>query len=403
VNPGRATPPRGRDAIAADERDLLALRAEFPILERTVYMISNSLGAMPRAARESLAEYAEAWATRGVRAWEEGWWEMAVGLGDRIGALIGAPPGSVGMHTNVTSAQMALLSCFDFRGPRRKVVMIDMEFPSIQYLYDAHRAAGAEITIVRSEDGVTIPTERLLDAIDRETLLVPISHVLFESAYRLDAAAVAARAREVGAFVVLDVFQSAGTLPVDVGALGVDAAVGACLKWLCGGPGAAFLYVRPDRAEGLAPRFTGWIAHESPFAFEPPPTRRRGGAWRFLNGTPAVPALYAARPGIDIVSRVGIERIRAKSIRQTRLALDEAVALGLPVRTPLRDEERGGTVCVNAPNAFAVSRELLKRQYIVDYRPRAGIRLSPHFYSTDDEVLATVREIRAIADAIGQG
>ncbi len=396
----RATPPRGADA-SADERDLLALRVEFPILERTVYMISNSLGAMPRAAQASLAEYADAWGTRGVRAWEEGWWEMAVTLGDRIGALIGAPPGSVGLHANVTSAQMALLSCFDFRGPRRKVVMIDMEFPSIQYLYDAHRAAGAEIVVVRSEDGVTIPTDRLLAAIDRDTLLVPISHVLYESAYRVDAAAVAARAREVGAFVILDVFQSAGTMPVDVGALGVDAAVGGCLKWLCGGPGAAFLYVRPDSAERLEPRFTGWLAHESPFTFEPAPTRRRGGAWRFLNGTPAVPALYAARPGVEIVSRVGIERIRAKSVRQTRLALDEAAALGLPIHTPPRAEERGGTVSINPPNALAISRELLRRQYIVDFRPRAGIRLSPHFYSTDDEVVTTVRQIRAIADTLG--
>lgn len=377
---------------------MIELRGEFPILEKCVYMISNSLGAMPRGVGESLAGYADAWGTRGVRAWEEGWWEMAVALGDRIGALIGAPPGSVGMHPNVTSAQMALLSCFDFRGPRRKVVMVDMEFPSIRYLYDAHRAAGAEVVVVPSSDGITIPTERLLAAVDHDTLLVPISHVLFESAAIVDAAAVAARAREVGAFVILDVFQSAGTLPIDVGSLGVDAAVGGCLKWLCGGPGTAFLYVRPDHAERLAPRFTGWLAHETPFAFEPPPTRRKTGAWRFFNGTPAVPALYAAQPGVEIVSWIGIERIRAKSMRQTQLAIDEATALGLPVHTPARAEMRGGTVCINPPNALEISIELLKRDFVIDYRPRAGIRLSPHFYSTDAEVLATVREIRAIAD-----
>ncbi len=387
-----------------DDAALLALRSEFPILSRCVYMISNSLGAMPRAAAEQLAAYADGWASRGVRIWEEGWWDIAISLGDRVGAVVGAPPGSITMQPNVTSAEMVLLSCFRFDGRRRKVVLLDMEFPSIQYLYEAHRASGAEIVRIPSEDGVTIPLDRLLKAIDRDTLLVPISHVLFRSAYVVDAAAIVARAREVGALVILDVFQSAGTMPVDLAGLGVDAAVGGCLKWLCGGPGACFLYVRPDLADRLEPRFTGWCAHESPFEFEAGPTRRARGARRFLTGMPAVPALYAARAGIDIVAGAGIDAIRAKSIRQTRLAIEEADALGLRVNTPRRDADRGGTVSIEPPDAAAapaVCRELLRREFVVDYRPLAGIRLSPHFYSTDDEVRATVREIRKVADELG--
>ncbi len=375
-------------------------RKRFPIVGKTTYLISNSLGAMPEGAREDLAEYADTWATRGVRAWGEGWWEMAVSVGDLVGRVIGAPPGSVTMHQNVTLASAIVASCFDFRrGPRRKVVMVDMEFPSLLYLYHRLRSQGLELEVVKSEDGVTLPMDRLLAAIDRNTALVPLSHVLFRSSYVVDAAAVMERARKVGARVCLDVFQSAGTVPVDVTGLGVDFAVGGALKWLCGGPGAAYLYVRPDLRKALKPRVTGWQAHAAPFAFEAGPIRFREDGWRFLTGTPNIPALYAARAGITILGDIGAEAVREKSVRQTTRLLALAAREGWRTTAHADPERRGGTVAIDVPHGAAVAAELNARDVVVDFRPGAGVRLSPHFYTRDRELDDAVAAMRDILDS----
>ncbi len=379
------------------EDDLLKWRREFPILEKTVYLISNSLGAMPRAVYDSMREYADTWSSRGVRAWEESWWDLAVRLGDLLGPILGTGPGDVSFHQNVTLAQAIVLSCFDFKGERRKIVYTDMEFPSVRYLYQAQRERGAEICVVKSDDGIGVETGRLLEMIDERTLLVPVSHILFKSAYLMDAKAIVRRAHEVGALVVLDVYQSAGTVPIDLKDLGVDVAIGGCLKWLCGGPGAAFLYVRPDLRARLEPTLTGWMAHRDSFAFEPE-LRLRDDAFRFLNGTPHIPCLYAARPGLEILARIGIEEVRRKSMRQTARLIESARSAGLALSVPERAGQRGGTVAINPPHAFEISRELLRREFIVDYRPGAGIRVSPHFYTSDAELEAVVKEIRAILD-----
>jgi kynureninase len=378
---------------------LLRWRREFPILEGTVYLISNSLGAMPRAAARSLQEYADTWAARGVRAWAEGWWELPVRLADRLAPILGSGPGEVSFQPNVTLAAAVVLSCFDFAGRRRKIVYSAMEFPSLIYLCEAERARGAETAVVESDDRIRIDLARLLAAIDRETLVVVVSHVLFRSAFIQDAAAIVRRAHEVGAYVILDVYQSAGTVPLDVRALGADFVVGGCLKWLCGGPGAAFLYVRPDLLPRLRPSLTGWMAHESAFAFETGAIRFRDDAFRFLNGTPAIPALYAARAGLEIIAEIGVEAIRAKSLGQVARLIDLARAADFPVSAPERPEERGGTVAIDPPHAYEVSRELLRRNFLVDFRPGAGIRVSPHFYTRDDELEAVVREIRDILDS----
>jgi kynureninase len=378
--------------------ELLKWRDEFPILARSTYMISNSLGAMPRGVYERMKDYADAWATRGVRAWEEGWWEMAVSVGDRIGALVGAVPGDISLHQNVTLAQGIIASCFDFRGPRNKVVLVDMEFPSILYFYQEQHRRGARIEIVKSHDGIRIPLEKLLEAIDEQTLLVPISHVLFRSACILDARAIIERAHRVGAHVILDVFQAAGTVPLDLRALGCDFAVGGVLKWLCGGPGVGYLYVRSDLRAHFEPALTGWLAHKRPFEFEIGPIDRRDDAFRYLNGTPHIPALYACQPGLEILRQAGIERIRAKSMRQTKRLIEDALARGWRVHTPAEAAERAGTVSVDCPHAREVARELLARDILVDYRPQAGVRLSPHFYNRDDEIdfaLAQIEEILA--------
>lgn len=385
-------------ADAYDSADLLRWRSEFPILEKTTYLISNSLGAMPRGVNDALKEYADTWATRGVRAWGESWWEMPVKLGDLLGPILGCRSGEVSFHQNVTLAEAVVLSCFDFSGPRRKVVFTNMEFPSVMYLYQAQRARGADVCVVNSEDGISVDLDRLLKAIDERTLLVPVSHVLFKSAYIMNAQAIIRKAHEVGAMVVLDVYQSAGVMPIDVKALEVDFVIGGCLKWLCGGPGAAFLYVRPDLRTRFEPKLTGWMAHQNSFAFETGDMRFRDDAFRFLNGTPHIPCLYAARPGLEILGKIGMKRVRENSMRQVARLIELAREQGFPLTVPEKPQERGGTVAVNPPHAYEISLELLQRDFLVDFRPGAGIRVSPHFYTSDEELEAAIREMRQIID-----
>lgn len=377
--------------------NLLSYRKEFPILEKSVYLINHSLGAMPRSTYDRLHEYAETWATRGIRAWAEGWWEMPVMTGDKIAKIIGAAPGTVVMHQNVSVCQSVVVSCFDLTGRRSKIVYEALNFPSVMYVYEAHaKAAGARVVEVSSDDGITIDTERMLEAIDEETLLVPISHVIFKSAYIQDARAIIEKAHSVGAYVVLDCYQSAGTVPFNVTELGVDFATGGSVKWLCGGPGAGWLYVRPDLQTKFEPKVTGWAAHRAPFAFEPGEIDYASDIHRFLHGSPAIPALYAAESGYDIINEVGVERIRAKSIQQTARLIELADEQGWRVNSPREADKRGGSVIIDVPHAAAVVRELAARDVLVDHRPGAGIRLGPHFYNTDEEIEAAVAEIKSI-------
>jgi len=378
--------------------DLLKWRGEFPILDKTTYMISNSLGAMPRGVYDGMRAYADSWGERGVRAWEEGWWDMAVSVGDKIAPLIGAGTGEISLHQNVTLIQAVISSCFDFRGPRNKVVMTDLEFPSIQYFYHEQRRNGARVELVPSNDSVRFDLDKFLSAIDETTLLVPISQVLFRSAYIVDARAIIEKAHRVGARVILDVFQAAGTIPIDVRGLGADFACGGVLKWLCGGPGVGYLYVREDLRSVLKPTITGWIAHQRPFAFETGAIDAREDSFRYLNGTPHIPALYACQPGLDILNKAGIDRIREKSMRMTARLFEGAKARGWRVNTPENPEERAGTVSVDCPHAAEVSRELLAREILVDYRPKAGVRLSPHFYNREDECDLAIAQIAEILE-----
>jgi kynureninase len=369
---------------------LLRFRDRFPILESTTYLVSNSLGAMPRSVAERLAEYTREWATRGVRAWAEGWWEMPVAVGDEIAPLIGARAGETAMVPNVSMAQAQVLSALDYTAPRDTIVMTALDFPSVRYVYDALAARlGARIVVVPSDDGIGVSEERLLAAIDERTRLVAISHVLFRSAYVMDVARVAAHAHAMGALVSLDAYHSVGVLPVDVQRLGADFLTGGVLKWLCGGPGGCFLWVRPEVSATLAPALTGWQAHRHPFAFEPEMEYADAG-WRWLGGTPVIPALFAATEGPRIVREAGIEAVRAKSVRQTERLIALADARGYAVAAPRDAQRRGGTVAFDVPHAREVSRALLARDVIVDYRPGAGIRVAPHFYTSDDEVEAVV-------------
>lgn len=370
-------------------RPLLDYRSEFPIVEHTTYLINHSLAAMPRQAGERLAEYARMWAERGIRAWGEGWWTMPLTVGDQVGRIVGAPAGTTVMHQNVAVAEAVVLSCFlPVAGARNRIVYERGNFPSVRYLYQAQ----PELEVVVCEDDAAI-----VEAIDERTLLVPISHVLFKTGEIQDVAPIVRRAHEVGAHVILDCYQSAGIVPLDVTELGVDFAVGGSVKWLCGGPGNGWLYVRPDLAERLRPTYTGWQAHERPFGFEEE-MEYASGAARFLTGTPNVPAHYAATAGYDLIEEIGIRRIRENSLRQTQLLIDLADAAGFDVRSPRRAARRGGTVTVRVPEFAAVHRELAERQILCDFRPESGIRLGPHYFTSDDEIRFAIEQIGEIVE-----
>ena len=379
--------------------ELLKYRGEFPILEKYTYMISHSLGAMPRGVRERLREYADLWDQRGVQAWEDGWWEMPKKVGDLLGRILDAEPGAITMHQNVSVAESMIASCLTFAGPRNKVVYTDMNFPSVMYVWEARRRFGARIHMVPSDDGITVDTQRLVDSIDEETLVVPVSHVLFRSAFIQDVPAIMEKAERVGAMVVLDCYQSAGTVPFSLKDLGVHFAVGGSVKWLLGGPGAGYLYVRPDLQNRLEPAITGWAAHAHPFDFKTGPIDYADGIMRWMHGTPAVAPLYQCLPGYEMVQKIGVPAIRAKSMRQTARMIEKARGLGLRVNSPLDPARRGGSVILDVPQGRQVCDELIRRRFLVDYRPGAGVRVAPHFYTTDEECDAVVEQ----ADAIVRG
>jgi kynureninase len=380
-----------------DADPMLARRAEFPILSTCTYLISNSLGAMPARTADRLAEYAATWATRGALAWDE-WMSLAARVGDLAGRAIGAGPGETTMLQNVSVCEAVLISSLDFSGPRNKVVYTELEFPTVHYGWQAQAQRGARIEVVRSADGISVDPQAICDAIDEHTIAVPISHVLFRSSALCDIAPIVEKAHRVGAYVFLDVFQSVGVVPIDVKALGVDACVGGCLKWLCGGPGAAFLWVRPELYAALAPTMVGWFGHKRPFDFDMAAFEPADDAWRYAGGTSNVPALYAALSGLEIIDEVGVAAIRARSVELTSFAIERALAAGFSVRSPLRADERGGHVTVDLPDARQACDELIRRGFIVDYRPLAGIRIAPHFYNRRDEVGAVFSELKAIRD-----
>jgi kynureninase len=358
---------------------------------------------MPRAVYDSLRDYADTWASRGVRAWSEGWWEMNVETGNMIAEIIGAPPNTVSMHQNISLAQGILLSAFDYDGPRTKIVIEAGIFPSVFYVLRGMLPPHIELHMVESEDGgISVPVDRIIDAIDERTLMVPISHVLFRSAYVLDVKPIIEKAHAVGALVILDGYHAAGIVPFDVSELNVDFYLAGVLKWMCGGPGGVFLYARDDHLKTVKPGLTGWMAHQRPFAFEVDEMDWRGDAFRFLNGTPAIPSLYANRPGIEIIKQVGVDTIRAKSMRQTALLIELTQQKGYKVNSPLDPERRGGTVTLDPDPkcSYEISRELLARNIIIDYRVQAGIRVSPHFYNSDDEIHQVMD---AIADILADG
>ena len=368
--------------------DIDRRRAEFPTLTSGIHLLSHSLGPVPRAARESLLGYYEAWEQHTSEdAWAASWWELSQQVGDRIARILGGVPGSVQIQPNASIALASVASCFDFASTRRnKVVTSALDFPSMEYIWEGQRVLGAKVEIVGSPDGITVPLENILAAIDDTTSLVAISHTSFRSSYRVDAKAIVGRAHSLGALVLLDVYQSAGSIELDASIWGVDFLIGGTIKWLCGGPACGYLYVRPDLQRDLQPRLTGWVAHHAPFDFAHLPMRYARSVRRFAQGTPSIPALYSALPGLQILEEVGVETIASESRRRTEWMIEFALERGWKINSPRDVNERGGSVMIDVDNGPAMVDRLAKRKVFVDCRPGVGLRISPHFFNTDEEV-----------------
>ncbi len=381
---------------------LLRWRERFPSLERVLHFASHTLGAMPAAAADELAAFTRAWNERGIRAWEERWMALPSAVAGSVESLLNAPKGSVSLHPNVTVAQAVALSCVDFTPARPKLVCTEEDFPSVLYLYENLARRGAEIVRVRARDGRRIAEEDLVSAIDGRTAVVACSAVLFRTAQALDLAPIVNRAREAGALSLLDDYQGTGTLERDVGTLDPDFMTGGSVKWLCGGPGTGWLYVRPSLAPKLRPALTGWFAQVEPFEFDPGPARLHEGERRFWNGTPCIPAYASSRAGFAIAAEIGAKAIREKSLRLTGRILALADEYGFRVGSPREARRRGGTVCLDVPEAARVCEALLAQDVLLDHRPGVGLRLAPHYYTRDDEVDEVMRRLRVeVGKAVG--
>jgi kynureninase len=380
--------------------DLLARRGDYPILERSTYLINNSLGAMHRETRSRLQAYADLWDDVGVVAWQT-WFPEMTRVADLVGAVLGAPEGTTILRQSVADVLTAVASCFDLGGPRNRIVTTQADWPGSHYFWTEQcRRYGGELIVVPFEDdGLTVRTERIVDAIDDRTLLVSVSLVQFRTSALLELAPVVEAAHRHGALVVLDAYQGVGAVPVDVVANDVDICVGGSVKFLCGGPGNGWMYIRPELAETLRPAAVGWISHEEPFAFEWDEIRYAPGIMRFAGGTPNVPAAYAAAPGYQAIVDIGIERIRERSMSLTQPLYEGAVERGFTVRSPADAKLRGGHVTIDPGDAERVHHELIARRFVVDYRPGSGIRISPHFFNTMEECTAVLDEIVAIRAA----
>lgn len=364
------------------------LREHFPLLASRTYLCSHSLGAVPTAARQALEQYWREWAELGIAAWDGPWWQTLLDWCADLEALLGAAPGTVAPFPNATAALAAVVSCFLPQGRRRRVVLTDLEFTTAYPFWRAHQELGFELTVVNSPDGVTVPLEHLVQALDETVLMVFTSHVYFRSGAAVDLAGLTRAAHQVGALVVGDGYQAVGTLPVDVTRLEVDFYLGGCHKWLCGGPGAGWLYVRPQLLPDLRPRLRGWFGLREPFRYSPGSEagELHPGAWRLLGGTPNVPGLYASREGLRLVRRLGLPAIRAHSQELAEALIAGADARGLRVRTPRRAQERSGMICLDFPRSQEACEALAESGVMVDWRPDCGLRVSAHFYNSRSDV-----------------
>lgn len=368
------------------------LRDRFPILANSTYLVSHSMGAAPVGARDALDTYWQQWASDGPEAWER--WLPRIGeIADGIGAMVGAAPGTVFLGANVSVLQAALGTCIDFSGERNEVVYESLQFPSITYVWREWERYGAVNRIVPSPDGRTVPTERIVEAITEKTAIAVISHAYYVSGALADIESIQDRCRHVGALLCVDAYQTTGIVPYDVQQLDLDIVTGGSHKWLCGGPGCGWMYVKPSLRGELRPAVTGWMAHERPFAFEAAPIAYAESVYRLGHGTPTIPGYVVAAPGHDLIRSVGVARIREHNARLTQKIIAMAQERGLQINTPLDPQQRTGWIGIDFDGAENACRALTQRRVFVDYRPSCGIRVSPHFYTVDEEIDAFFAEL----------
>ena len=365
--------------------ELAKYRKQFPILAETTYLNSNSMGAMPAGAHAALGQYCDLWAREGVEAWHQ-WADVIDETADSIARFFEGGRGHTTLNQNVAFFQASVASSIDWNRPRNKVVIEQLQFPNVVYVWDRFRSLGANLELVPSDDGITIPLERMLEAIDETTAVVSISHGIYVSGALQDVAAICRRAHEVGALVVVDVYQTLGTVPFTAADWDADFIVGGSHKWLCGGPGTAFMWVKPGLRPKLEPRTTGWMAHAEPFAFAPAPICYANTSWRFMGGTPSVAAYYVARHAFQTLHEIGIETIRAHNLALCRMVIDRALEAGLTVHSPQDDDQRTGFVAIDFPGSERASQRLVVEGFKHDWRPHCGLRIGPHFYNTPEEV-----------------
>ncbi len=360
-------------------------RDEFPILATSTYLVSHSMGAAPLGAKSALERYWEQWASEGPEAWET--WLPQIGeIADGIGEIVGAPSGSVFLGPNVSLLQAALATCIDFKGERNEIVHESLQFPSLTYVWREWERYGAAVGVIPSDDGRAIPTERIVESITEKTAIAVLSHAYYVSGAVADVRTIQAHCRQVGALLCVDAYQTTGVYPYDVTEWDLDLVTGGSHKWLCGGPGCGWLYVKPSLLQRFRPAVTGWMAHARPFAFEAAPIELAASMYRWGNGTPTIPGYAVAKTGHDLIRAVGVTRIREHNVRLTSKIAAMALERGLRVNTPLEPQRRTGWIGIDFDGADRICRELIARRVFLDYRPGCGIRVSPHFYTTDDEI-----------------
>ena len=373
------------ETLAARAGNLTEWRSQFPILTNSTYLVSHSMGAAPLGARSALETYWNEWADDGPEAWER-WLPRIAEIADGIGAIIGAAPGTMFLGPNVSVLQAAVATCFDFRSARNEVVYESLQFPSLTYVWREWERYGAAIRIVGSDDGRTIPTERIVEAITEKTALAVISHAYYVSGAIADVRAIQARCRSVGALLCVDAYQTTGVYPYDVTEWDLDLATGGSHKWLCGGPGCGWIYCKPTLLDQFRPAITGWMAHARPFGFEPAPIVHAPSMYRFGHGTPTIPGYMVARPGHDVIAAIGVGRIREHNVRLTEKIVGMALERGLRVSSPLEPHRRTGWIGLDFDGVERAYHRLISERVFVDYRPGCGIRVGPHFYTVDDEI-----------------
>jgi kynureninase len=362
--------------------DFKTLRNQFPLLEERNYLGNHSLGVLSQEAFLDIEAYVQSLylGRRSLPTWLERYEEMFV----LIEKLLNAPTGSIALAPSATAAQAAIAATIQPNSKRNRIIVTDLDFPSCRYMWKSQAQRGFDIIEIAAANGMQIAAADVVAQIDDRVAVVALSLVSYLNSARLDIQPIIAAAHAAGAIVVLDAYQAVGIIPLDVTSLDADVVVGGTHKWLCGGMGLAFAYVRPSLAEQLDPVYPGWFAHLQPTAFAQTFTPATG-ARRFQQGTPSIEPIYASRAGLRFAIDVGVEQIHQRNIELTNYLINCADADGIPVNTPRSDRQRGGTVCLGVSNSEATVRELAELGIDVDTRSNLGIRVSPHPCSTEQD------------------